>query len=108
MTNNNELNNINIKINSPPKEERLSPTFKTKKLEGQEKVGKHGKSHHEYMKVMNHHKAVTELRKITLQELAEHNKAESAWLSLGGTVYDVTTYYHYHPGGEIILKGCGK
>lgn len=73
MSNNNELNNINIKVNSPPKGERLSPTFRTKKLEGLEKVGKHGKSHHEYMKVMNLHKPVAELRKISLQELAEHN-----------------------------------
>ena len=60
------------------------------------------------MKVMGQHKPASEMRKISLQELSEHSKPESAWLSLGGTVYDVTTYYHYHPGGEIILKGCGK
>lgn len=66
MADNNQLNNINIKVNSPPKEDRLSPAFRTKKLEGLEKVGKHGKSHHEYMKVMGQHKPVTEMRKISL------------------------------------------
>lgn len=60
------------------------------------------------MKVMAQHKAATEMRKISLKELSEHPTAESAWLSLNGIVYDVTVYLHYHPGGAIILKGCGK
>lgn len=60
------------------------------------------------MKVMAQHKAVSEMRKISLKELSEHHTVESAWLSLNGIVYDVTVYLHYHPGGAIILKGCGK
>lgn len=60
------------------------------------------------MKVMAQHKPVEEMRKISQAELEEHSLAESAWLSLGGIVYDVTVYLHYHPGGDIILKGCGK
>lgn len=73
-----------------------------------ENVGKHGKSHHQYMKIMAQHKPVAEMRKISQAELEDHSHAESAWLSLGGIVYDVTVYLHYHPGGDIILKGCGK
>ena len=37
-----------------------------------------------------------------------HATPESAWLSLNGVIYDVSTYAHYHPGGKIILKGAGK
>lgn len=57
---------------------------------------------------MGQHKPAAEMRKISLAELAEHTKPESAWLSLNGIVYDVSVYLHYHPGGDIILKGCGK
>lgn len=87
----------------------LSPRFGEKEVhEALETVGKHGKSHHQYMKVMAQHKAVAEMRKISLKELGEHHAADSAWLSLNGIVYDVTVYLHFHPGGDIILKGCGK
>ena len=48
------------------------------------------------------------MKKISLDELAEHSTAESAWLSLNGVVYDVTVYTNYHPGGNIILTGAGK
>ena len=110
MNNQNNLDNINIKV-TPAEGEAgsSSPRFGGKEVhEALENVGKHGKSHHMYMKVMAQHKAVSEMRKISLQELSEHHAAESAWLSLNGIVYDVTVYLHYHPGGNIILKGCGK
>ncbi len=45
---------------------------------------------------------------ISLAELQEHTTAKSAWLSLNGTVYDVTNYIRFHPGGRLILQGCGK
>jgi cytochrome b involved in lipid metabolism len=47
-------------------------------------------------------------RKITAEELAVHCSKESAWLSLDGVVYDVTVYLKYHPGGLIMLEGCGR
>lgn len=107
-SNNHNLNNFNIKVTTA-EGENLSPRFGDKEVhEALETVGKHGKSHHQYMKVMAQHKAVTEMRKISLKELSEHHTHASAWLSLNGIIYDVTVYLHYHPGGEIILKGCGK
>jgi hypothetical protein len=52
-------------VNSPPKGQE-SPRFGSKEVhEALEKVGKHGKSHHQYMKVMNSHKA-EEMRNITM------------------------------------------
>lgn len=48
------------------------------------------------------------MRKISAEELAYHTNKDSAWLSLNGIVYDVSVYIHHHPGGDIILKGCGK
>jgi hypothetical protein len=65
-SNNNNLNNINIKVTSA-EGESLSPRFGDKEVhEALETVGKHGKSHHQYMKIMAQHKQVTEMRKITL------------------------------------------
>ena len=62
---NHGLNKINIQINAPSEEGTSSPRFGNPKVyEALEKVGKHGKSHHEYMKVMAMHKAETEMRKI--------------------------------------------
>jgi cytochrome b involved in lipid metabolism len=29
-------------------------------------------------------------------------------MSLKGVVYDVTNYIKHHPGGNILLEGCGK
>ena len=57
---------------------------------------------------MNSHKPVQTYRKVSLEELSQHNTKQSAWLSLDGVVYDVTVYMKYHPGGDILLKGCGK
>jgi cytochrome b involved in lipid metabolism len=71
-------------------------------------VGKHGKSHHEYLQVMNKHQTNDKFRAISLEELGQHKTAESAWCALNGVVYDVTVYLNYHPGGEILLQGCGK
>ena len=53
---------IKIKVNGAP-DDNPSPTFggaqpKIVSHQGMEKVGKHGKSHHEYMKVQNQHKPV--------------------------------------------------
>ena len=111
----NNLNNIKITVSPMEEEQAESPRFggvqappKKEANEAMMKVGKHGKSHHEYMKVLKGIPPNREHRKVSMKELAEHNTLESAWLSLNGVVYDVTVYIHYHPGGEILLTGCGK
>ena len=71
-------------------------------------AGKIGKSHHQFLKVMAEKKVGNQNQAVTAEELAKHNTMESAWCSLNGTVYDVTVYINYHPGGKILLDGCGK
>ncbi len=44
----------------------------------------------------------------TAAEVATHNSASSCWLILDGRVFDVTKFIPSHPGGNDILKGCGK
>lgn len=44
----------------------------------------------------------------TLEEVAKHNKPDDCWMVIHGKVYDVTSYIYLHPGGDIILQGCGK
>lgn len=38
-------------------------------------------------------------RKIPRKELAEHNKQDSLWLAVNGTIYDLTEFSSEHPGG---------
>ncbi|MDX5434362.1 MAG: cytochrome b5 domain-containing protein [Halomonas sp.] len=50
-----------------------------------------------------------ELPLITLDELAEHDSAESCWKAIHGRVYDITRYVPDHPTDEaVILEWCGK
>jgi cytochrome b involved in lipid metabolism len=47
-------------------------------------------------------------RSYTTAEVATHKNGLSCWLILDNKVYDVTTFIAKHPGGEAILRGCGK
>jgi cytochrome b involved in lipid metabolism len=45
----------------------------------------------------------------TLADISVHNSKTSCWTTVGGKVYDITSYVPRHPGGERnILKVCGK
>ncbi len=43
-----------------------------------------------------------------MSEVAQHNNQDDCWLVINGKVYDVTSFIPDHPGGNEILKGCGK
>eukprot|EP00171_Calliarthron_tuberculosum_P015063 IDg15063t1 len=46
---------------------------------------------------------------ITIEEVASHKSRTDAWMIIDGTVYDVTPYLEYHPGGiPIMMSGAGK
>lgn len=47
-------------------------------------------------------------KSFTAAEVAEHSNGTSCWLILSAKVYDVTSFIPKHPGGEAILRGCGK
>jgi len=52
---------------------------------------------------------VTQLGRITLDELAQHNTKDDCWQAYGGKVYNVTPYLKYHPGGvPQLMKAAGK
>ncbi|PKI84240.1 hypothetical protein MVES_001553 [Malassezia vespertilionis] len=42
-------------------------------------------------------------RKITFEELCQHNKPEDLWLLIDGKVYDVTAFLSEHPGGDEVM-----
>lgn len=44
----------------------------------------------------------------TMSEVAKHNNINDCWLVIQNKVYDVTSFIPQHPGGNEILKGCGK
>lgn len=49
------------------------------------------------------------LREISLDELSEHNSAESCWKEIEGLVYDVTDFIDRHPTPESVMtEWCGR
>ncbi|CAG8489278.1 9106_t:CDS:2 [Funneliformis mosseae] len=48
-------------------------------------------------------------KKFTWEELADHNKANDAYVAIRGNVYDITNFIKRHPGGEdILLFAAGR
>lgn len=44
----------------------------------------------------------------TMAQVASHNSAASCYTTVGGVVYDVTSYVSKHPGGQSAIKSiCG-
>lgn len=49
------------------------------------------------------------MRKITMQEVEQHNTSEDCWVVLNGKVYDLSIFHKEHPGGsQIITQNAGK
>lgn len=47
--------------------------------------------------------------KYTMEQVAQHNTAESCWVAIKDNVYDLTDWVANHPGGEAPIKGiCGS
>lgn len=44
----------------------------------------------------------------SMSEVTSHNNVSDCWLVIEQNVYNVTSFIPQHPGGEEILKGCGK
>lgn len=47
-------------------------------------------------------------QEISAATVAEHITKEDCWMIISGEVYNVTEYVRNHPGGDDILRGCGK
>ncbi|KAJ5246707.1 hypothetical protein N7468_001690 [Penicillium chermesinum] len=48
-------------------------------------------------------------RKISLEELSQHQEAEDAWMAINSVVWNVTGFAGIHPGGpDIILEYIGR
>ncbi|KAJ2896122.1 hypothetical protein GGI21_003806 [Coemansia aciculifera] len=54
-------------------------------------------------------RGTSELRLITMEEIALHNKRNDCWMVIGGKVYNVTHYVEFHPGGKgELMRAAGK
>ena len=45
---------------------------------------------------------------ISLSEVASHDSESDCWMAVDGKVYEVTNFIKSHPGGNVIVQGCGK
>lgn len=54
------------------------------------------KNHPEQMKTFTH------------EEVAGHAWKNDCWTIISGEVYDLTAYVNRHPGGDEIVRACGK
>ncbi|KAJ2161479.1 hypothetical protein GGF46_001418 [Coemansia sp. RSA 552] len=54
-------------------------------------------------------RGVTELQRLTMDEVAKHNKRDDCWTVLHGRVYNITRYLDFHPGGHReLMRVAGK
>ncbi len=44
----------------------------------------------------------------TLTDVAKHDNQSDCWLVIDNNVYNVTSFIGQHPGGDEILKECGR
>jgi cytochrome b involved in lipid metabolism len=52
--------------------------------------------------------ATADTNTYTLAQVAEHATAENCWLAIDGKVLNVSAFVGNHPGGDVIVQGCGK
>ncbi len=52
--------------------------------------------------------ASTTEEKLTADIVATHSTADDCWTIIDGKVYDITPYISSHPGGNEIVKACGR
>jgi cytochrome b involved in lipid metabolism len=56
-------------------------------------------------KLINSNENVT----LNMAEIAKHNKQTDCWMLINGKVYNVTSYFGKHPGGNANMTAtCGK
>ncbi|KAI8322292.1 cytochrome b5 reductase [Martensiomyces pterosporus] len=54
-------------------------------------------------------RGVGQLRRFTMEEVAQHNKRDDCWMVIYGKVYNVTRYIDFHPGGRgQLMRAAGK
>lgn len=45
---------------------------------------------------------------LSMSELAKHNKSSDCWMLISGNVYDITSFFGSHPGGNATMAAtCG-
>ncbi len=50
---------------------------------------------------------MTDIKSISLTELAKHDSKTSCWMAIEGKIFDMITYDH-SGGKEMLMRGCGK
>lgn len=48
------------------------------------------------------------VKAISMDEVKKHDKRSDCWMAIDKKVYDITEFIPEHPGGSIIVQGCGS
>lgn len=50
-----------------------------------------------------------QIKYYTYSDVANHHTSDDLWIILNDKVYDLTAFYHYHPGGTkpLLIYGGG-
>jgi len=51
---------------------------------------------------------ITTSKRISLNQLNQHNTQENCYVSYLGDVYNISTFIIKHPGGKLITTKCGQ
>ena len=47
---------------------------------------------------------VAKAAELSIADVAKHNTAQDCYMEINGKVYDITSYFGSHPGGDSYLK----
>lgn len=51
---------------------------------------------------------VAKAAELSIADVAKHNTAQDCYMAINGKVYDITSYFGSHPGGDsYLLESCG-
>lgn len=46
---------------------------------------------------------------LDMTEIIKHNKQTDCWMLISGKIYDITSFFGSHPGGNnVMISSCGK
>jgi predicted heme/steroid binding protein len=107
------VSSVRVIVSTAGPSSAVASPVKQQPSRGEGKFQKKGGSQLEFMQMLSLNKnpvaPLSAGTRLTMEEVAKHNKRADCWTIFAGRVYDVTCYLPFHPGGKgELMKGAGK